>query len=141
MKVKVKFKNDFFEVLENVEISRCGNLEQIEQKVSLSEEIVNFLEKYSDCCFQGENFAFTVFNLYNSSIEYEEEFSGVIDNCFPIALNDSHHYLAYYSGCKNFKTGIYLVDMGDIDLEEMIFICNNIENLFKGEGIEVLSQA
>lgn len=128
-------------VTSNIKSSGVGIDELIQfSKIDVPEEFIQIIKQKTELEIQVDDKKYIRIWGANGCIEMNAAYSiqKYIPNSLAIGDDECCNVMLYASGHEGF--GVYMVSLSDLDVDEMVFIANSLEDFFvKGKGLDVFN--
>lgn len=109
-------------------------------KIDVPEEFIQIIKEKTELEIQVDDKKYIRIWGANGCIEMNAAYSvqKYIPNSLAIGDDKCCNVILYASGHEGF--GLYMVSLSDLDVDEMVFIANSLEDFFvKGKGLDVFN--
>ncbi len=109
-------------------------------KIDVPEEFIQIIKEKTELEIQVDNKKYIRIWGANGCIEMNTAYriQKYIPNSLAIGDDECCNTMLYASGHKGF--GVYMVSLSDLDVDEMVFIANSLEDFFvKEKGLDVFN--
>ena len=109
-------------------------------KIDVPEEFIQIIKEKTELEIQVDDKKYIRIWGANGCIEMNAAYSiqKYIPNSLAIGDDECCNVMLYASGHEGF--GVYMVSLSDLDVDEMVFIANSLEDFFvKGKGLDVFN--
>jgi len=109
-------------------------------KIDVPEEFIQIIKEKTELEIQVDDKKYIRIWGANGCIEMNAAYSvqKYIPNSLAIGDDECCNVILYASGHEGF--GVYMVSLSDLDVDEMVFIANSLEDFFvKGKGLDVFN--
>ena len=109
-------------------------------KIDVPEEFIQIIKEKTELEIQVDDKKYLRIWGANGCIEMNAAYSvqKYIPNSLAIGDDECCNVILYASGHEGF--GVYMVSLSDLDVDEMVFIANSLEDFFvKGKGLDVFN--
>ena len=109
-------------------------------KIDVPEEFIQIIKEKTELEIQVDDKKYIRIWGANGCIEMNAAYSvqKYIPNSLAIGDDECCNVILYASGHEGF--GIYMASLSDLDVDEMVFIANSLEDFFvKGKGLDVFN--
>lgn len=109
-------------------------------KIDVPEEFIQIIKEKTELEIQVDDKKYIRIWGANGCIEMNAAYSvqKYIPNSLAIGDDECCNVILYASGHEGF--GVYMVSLSDLDVDEMVFISNSLEDFFvKGKGLDVFN--
>ena len=109
-------------------------------KIDVPEEFIQIIKEKTELEIQVDDKKYIRIWGANGCIEMNAAYSvqKYIPNSLAIGDDECCNVILYASGHEGF--GVYMVSLSDLDVDEMVFIANSLEDFFvKGKGVDVFN--
>ena len=134
--------SDLFKVVTSNIKSSDVEIDELIQfsKIDVPEEFIQIIKEKTELEIQVDDKKYIRIWGANGCIEMNAAYSvqKYIPNSLAIGDDECCNVILYASGHEGF--GVYMVSLSDLDVDEMVFIANSLEDFFvKGKGLDVFN--